>query len=419
MENNISNNNYDDHGKLVCDLMTEIGKVYWEKMYNYYIENSIDIQDVNCFILNSDKIMIYFSKKFVAIEYYGDPFKKELKQKFVQNVFISDYSKEDINNREFIEKIIGFDFDGTSGITLPLPHGIHEDLIIPTMKGSEKLIDLNWNFSAQNSIVAFNLNGIDLVEHSFYRFINCFFFDSNDGDLKTRRVQWIDFIPLEYDDTKDGDHDYFNIKLGYYLNLWKLDMFYKYPKPSDFKYKRLPQVNRFIELFGDSKSKEPDITSFLEKNENKFILINAFTGVEVHGQVKCEWQSEMKKSIKPDFFIKRSNGYADIVEFKLPRVKNNTVVGRENREQFSFEISSYIAQTRVYKTYFEDPNNRQWFEDEYGYKVRYPKRYLVVGRRSDFESEVWIEIKEEFKDLEIISYDDLVDTVVAQFYISE
>lgn len=44
------------------------------------------------------------------------------------------------------------------------------------------------------------------------------------------------------------------------------------------------------------------------------------------------------------------------------------------------------------------------------------KRYLVVGRRNDFECDEWIEIKSDYTDVEIVTYDDLVDTVVSQFY---
>ena len=61
---------------------------------------------------------------------------------------------------------------------------------------------------------------------------------------------------------------------------------------------------------------------------------------------------------------------------------------------------------------FEDPNNRRWFEKKYGFKVYKPKRYLVVGRRNDFECDEWIEIKSDYTDVEIVTYDDLVDTVV-------
>lgn len=56
------------------------------------------------------------------------------------------------------------------------------------------------------------------------------------------------------------------------------------------------------------------------------------------------------------------------------------------------------------------------FEKKYGFKVYKPKRYLVVGRRNDFECDEWIEIKSDYTDVEIVTYDDLVDTVVSQFY---
>ncbi len=61
---------------------------------------------------------------------------------------------------------------------------------------------------------------------------------------------------------------------------------------------------------------------FLAQQENHFILNMGFMGTGVHSQVKCEWQSEEKDEIIPDFFfVVRANGYADIVEFKLPKVK--------------------------------------------------------------------------------------------------
>ncbi|MFW5990319.1 MAG: Shedu anti-phage system protein SduA domain-containing protein [Campylobacterales bacterium] len=119
---------------------------------------------------------------------------------------------------------------------------------------------------------------------------------------------------------------------------------------------------------------------------------------------------------RPDFFIVQPNGYADIVEFKLPNIAKNTIVGKKNRETFAAWLNSYIAQTRVYSTYFDDPNNRKWFEDKYGFKVNKPKRYLVVGRCYDFASEIWREIIADYKDIEIITFDDLVDGVTIQFY---
>lgn len=405
------------YSKLACEVLNGISKLYWNKMYQYIKDNSIDEKEVNCFIINPERMVLYFSKKYLAIEYCGNPLKKEINETSERKVTVFDYTKEDLDSIQYINKIIGFDYNGTSGVALPLFLEQYEDLIIPTNAGAEKLADLNWNYLAQNNCTALNVQGLELQDNNFVRLINCYFFDCQDDNLKTRIIKWIDFIPLDYDDTINEKYDQLRINLEYYVNKWQTDMFYQYPKPNDFKYERLPRVNRFIELFGNSINSETDITSFLEKKENAFILCKAFSGVNVFGQVECEWQSEEKVNIKPDFFVKKSDGYADIIEFKLPIIKNKVVVGRMNREQFSAEINSYIAQTRVYKQYFEDPNNRKWFEEKYKYKVRYPKRYLVIGRRYDFDSDLWKEIKSEFSDLEIVTYDDLVDTVVTQFYI--
>lgn len=236
------------------------------------------------------------------------------------------------------------------------------------------------------------------------------------GDLKTRIIKWIDFIPCHYIEPDEGELDEIRFSISMYEKLWYKDMFYKYPKPNDFKFSKLPQINRFVEYFADSNHSEPEITSFLALEENRFILNMGFMGTGLHSEILCEWQSENRNNIKPDFFILRANGYADIIEFKLPKIKSNSVVGKTNREHFNSELSTYIAQTRVYATYFDDPNNRKWFEEKYGFKVYKPKRYLVVGRRNDFECDEWIEIKSDYNNLEILTYDDLVDTVISQFY---
>lgn len=401
---------------LVCQLLSSISEIYWTRMYKYIKDNNIDHKDVNCFLLNPESMVIYFGQKFIAIEYCGNPYKTDFETITQREVMVRDFTKEKLTTKQFIEKIIGFKYDGTSNVSFPLFSNVYEDLIIPTNAGIDKLIDLKWNFAAQNSVMSFNLNGIDIADDQFVRLINCRFFDEQNGDLKTRIIKWIDFLPYDYIEPDEGELDEMRFNLAVYDRLWQQDMFYKYPKPNDFKFSKLPQINRFIEFFGNSSNSEPEITSFLARNENRFILTMGFMGTAIYEEVLCEWQSEEKDNIKPDFFVLRANGYADIIEFKLPNIKSKAIVGKNNREHFNSELSTYIAQTRVYATYFDDPNNRRWFESKYGFKVYKPKRYLVIGRRNDFESDEWIEIKADFNNLEIITYDDLVDTVISQFY---
>lgn len=139
-----------------------------------------------------------------------------------------------------------------------------------------------------------------------------------------------------------------------------------------------------------------------------------FAGVALKNQLSCIWQDgEERKDLKPDFFVVKSNGTVDIVEFKLPSLKNKAIVGNENRETFSAELNSYISQVSVYAEYFDDSANRKWFEKKYGFSVYKPRKYLVIGRRADFSSDEWRRIKERYNNFEIYTYDDIVDTVVS------
>ena len=401
---------------LVCQLLSSISEVYWTRMCNYIEENNVAHKDVNCFLLNPESMVIYFGQKFIAIEYCGNPYLEDFQTVTTRNITVRDFTKEKLSTKQFIEKIIGFKYDGTSNINLPLFAGEYEDLIVPTNNGIDKLIELKWNFAAQDSVVSINSTGLDIADNQFVRLINTRFFDEQKGDLKTRIIKWIDFLPCYYNEPDEGELDEIGFSVSIYDKLWYHDMLYKYPRPNDFKFSKLPQINRFIEFWGDSNYSEPEITSFLARDENKFILNMGFMGVGVYNEVLCEWQSEERENIKPDFFVLRANRYADIIEFKLPNMKSNSITGRNNREHFSSELNTYIAQTRVYATYFDDPNNRKWFEKKYGFKVYKPKRYLVIGRRNDFEMDEWIEIRADYNNLEIITYDDLVDTVISQFY---
>ena len=264
-------------------------------------------------------------------------------------------------------------------------------------------------------MIAMNGSAPIVLKKHFSRIINGFFFDADDSGLKTRHIKWLDFIPILFDDS-DGEVDKFAFDVSFMKNFIEHDAHYIYPLPEDYKFKQLPKINRFIEIWGNKNSSEPEITNFLSQKENEFILTMKFGATDSHAELTCKWQSEEKDDIRPDFFIVQPNGYADIVEFKLPYISKNFIVGRNNRESFSSWLNSYISQTRVYVSYFDDPNNRKWFEEKYGFKVHKPKRWLVVGRRHDFYSDVWREIVSDYRDLEIITFDDLVDGVVVQFY---
>lgn len=393
-------------------IINGISEHYWRPLSEYICENPSLTSVFPAFLLKNEMIVIYIGTDHIAIEYFGEEQIDELPDDLITKIKILDYS----GTENLLEDIIGFKYNSTMSIIFPLPE-FSLDWVLPTNKGFDLMIQNKWNWIAQDSILTINSPMLKPIANKFHRIINSRFYDADDNGLKTRHVKWLDLIPIEKYEVDNGEE--FKINIGPLKCLVESDARYIYPMPNkdDYKYFKLPVINRFIELIGNNETSETDITSFLEKDDHKFILTMGFFAKNIYSQVLCEWQSEKRNDIKPDFLIEKPNNYSDIVEFKLPNLKSKTVVGIENRESFSAEISSYISQTRVYKEYFEDPNNRIWLENKHNIKVRYPKRFLVMGRRWDFKNEEWKDICEEFNQLEILTYDDLIEGVVSQFYV--
>ncbi len=397
--------------EFILQIVQWLGENYWGPIYKQVKENPGLISVVPGFLVAPQEIVFYLGPTHLAIEYVGPECINELpSEEGILNTRFFDFSKE---KGSFLNKIIGYDFsNGTLSFMLP---PISVDLIIPTNAGFNKLMELRWNWAAQEAIVVLKAGGLEAPDGQFTRIINGRFFDADDSGLRSRHIKWLDMAPLTYDESH-GDYDSFGIDLSAFLTLAKTDALTPYPIPSDFKFQKLPKINRFVELLGKRGIRETDITSSLGESEFRFILKMRFSAVDVHPGCICEWQHEDRKPIKPDFFVVGPDSYADIVEFKLPELKGSPIVGQPNRETFSAELSSYISQTRVYREYFDDPRNREWVLSQYGFKVYKPKRYLIIGRRWHFSSDEWREIASDYNDLSILTYDDLIDGVVVQFY---
>lgn len=394
-------------------FLEKLFELYIEPLREYVKNNPQLIETAPGLILNPEQLIVYIGRHHIAVEYVGSEVAEELKPLRGMHVQTFNYLPSDCN---LFEKIIGFEYDSNCSrmLSFPLPP-FSEGLILPTNKGWDKLDELKWNFAAQSSIAGFNVPSPLPLQGQFTRIVNGLFFDADESGLKTRHIKWLDFFPLNFDGS-DENHDKIGINFGAIVSKVESDAYYQYPIPDDYKYIQLPKINRFIELWGNAATTEPEITAHIAKPENRFILTMKFGAKDIAPELSCEWQSDERNTIRPDFFVIHPNGYADIVEFKLPNIEKNFIVGTENREAFASWLNSYIAQTRVYAEYFDDPNNRRWFEKKYGFKVYKPRRWLVVGRRTDFDSQVWREIMADYRDLDILTFDDLIDGVVAQFY---
>jgi hypothetical protein len=396
-------------------LVLEIGQWlmtnYWGPLYKAVEASPELLASLPGFFLKPEKLIFYMGRTHIGIEYMGPERVLKLPESGILDAEVLDYSLKDCN---LLEEIIGFDY-GKATFPFPLPP-VTEDLVLPTNAGADELERLNWNWSAQNMFVGFNTGCIIAPEGQFTRIINARFFDANEKDgLKTRHIKWLDLIPCRYDDS-GNTLDKFTVWLVPFLKLAEIDRQATYPVPSDFRFRRLQQMNRLVEFIGDKNNDETAITRLLESEDLRFVLKMRFASKEVVPECLCEWQSSKRKPIKPDFFVVGVDGFADIVEFKLPVLHGSAIVGTENRETFSAVINSYISQTRVYHEYFDDPNNREYVKMTYGFDVYKPKRHLIIGRRWHFDNQDWRGIAADFSDLSIHTYDDLVDGVVMQFY---
>jgi hypothetical protein len=292
-----------------------------------------------------------------------------------------------------------------------------DGLFAPSSKAFDILKKNGWNLAAEDALWAFNTLGFEFVPSKYTRLVNCFFYGTDENGLIVRYVKWLDAFPIE---TREIDREIEAVSVEFWPGGVEtqaiLDAHSIFPEPSDRNQEKLVILNRFVELISQSATTELNITHFLSEPENQFILKAVFFAKEVHPEKECAWAESSRKPIRPDFFVTGPDGYSDIVEFKLPHLKTTSIVGRENREAASAEINSYIAQTRVYKEYFDDPRNREYVKQTHDISVHSPTRWLVIGRRSMFSSDEWRSIQAEFRNFAIRTYDDLVDGVLHQLY---
>ncbi|MFD1445112.1 hypothetical protein [Oceanobacillus profundus] len=397
----------------VTNLCKYLLKNYWGKMWEVLKENPKLHKDFTAFLLNPEKLIFYFGKTHWAIEYTGQVKKEMIDSNHNLQIEIRDYTK----SSNLLDEIIGISYSAQTGPRLPLLE-YNEDLFYPTNEAIDIMQKNGWNFGAQSMLFGINSGGMFIPEKSYSRIINSFFYGKDEQGLVTRNIKWLDVFPLEITDV---DEETEGFKFAFWGNMeekYLQDLVFSYPMPQGYQYEKLPQLNRFVELISSDKTTEPEITQFLSMPENQFILKMAFMGTEIAPEKECEWQSEPeRKPIRPDFFVTGPNDFADIVEFKLPELKGKPIVGRTNRETFSAEVHSYISQTRVYEEYFEDPNNRKYVDQEHNLNVSYPKRVLVMGRRWMLDSFEWRKLENDYRNITIRTFDDIVDGVLSQLYL--
>ncbi len=109
------------------------------------------------------------------------------------------------------------------------------------------------------------------------------------------------------------------------------------------------------------------------------------------------------------------DGYADILEFKLPHLKNNPVVGPPEREHPSFEVDSAISQLETYEEWCSQVINTSWLEQTKGIKILYPRKYLVIGHSKDFSKEDRARLRAT-RNTTVYTYDEFIEMMRYQIY---
>jgi len=114
-----------------------------------------------------------------------------------------------------------------------------------------------------------------------------------------------------------------------------------------------------------------------------------------------------KSDLIPDFLLQNvTDDLWDIFEIKKPSEK--IIVGPPNRPRFSANVIKACSQLREYKSYFNDPKNRELIESKYGLRVYKPNIAVIIGRRDNFLSENFRDAEGDLKELRVITYDDIL-----------
>lgn len=319
---------------------------YWLKLRDIAQKQPLARSRMAGMIVAPEKVTFYLGKTHAAIEYVGPlAVPRVLHREDATMVNFINYREDE----DFVQSIVGMKFSGTGAALDPAPGVPVTNPFVPTSADAARMMLKNgWDMTAEDVKYAMNTAGIRLPDDDFSRFVNCFLYSVDHKRLRTRRIQWIDFFPIRMMSRKETET---TIEERIFTRLWpdlesviEHDSNFLFPYPATFENERLAILNRFRELLLAPDLTEPKITDWLAKPAHQFILKMALPAVSLLHQKVCKSQTDSSRaSLVPDFFAVKADGYADIVEFKLPTLKGASVVGSENRESLSAVIHSYIA----------------------------------------------------------------------------
>lgn len=154
---------------------------------------------------------------------------------------------------------------------------------------------------------------------------------------------------------------------------------------------------------------EKDLQAFFEQHP-RFLLGTEYKNL--HSQLVLTRESGEK--LIPDFFLEKvGSDFCDIIDLKTPNAR--LIVGPRNRRGFSRNLTLALNQVREYRNYFDNPHNRKEFNRRYGLQAFRPTISVIIGRSRNFFSEIErATIEDEYKNLRVITYDDIIERAKQQ-----
>ena len=156
-------------------------------------------------------------------------------------------------------------------------------------------------------------------------------------------------------------------------------------------------LKEFKKLISNKRTNERDVSNFLKKNTWMF-----------GSQYKEISKKEKGLTIKSryDFLLKKFDGYYDILELKHPNSK--LFIKKGNKKVMSKDLRDSISQVIIYLA--EARTHYLSIKKETGRDIYFPKGLIVIGRRNEDEKEL-LKIHTEFlHNIDILTYDDVIDT---------
>jgi Domain of unknown function (DUF4263) len=235
-----------------------------------------------------------------------------------------------------------------------------------------------------------------------------FLWSDPNGALRVKRIDFMELMPVQKKGKKRGWPYHTQDSLEHFA-----EFIINYGVPT-YRPHLHAVLNEFIQLVATREVNEPQVTGYLASHPE--ILQLAFGASNLNPQTELVWQYATDKSnLQPDFMPTRMDGYADILEFKLPRLGARPTVGEATRWHPSFEIDAALAQIDEYEEWCQQEVNRRWLQSTKGIKVLNPHTWLVIGHRDQFSAKDRQKLRGR-RNATILTYDEFIEMARMQLY---